>query len=389
MENKDLRVLYVSHRYHTNQVPVMRGWNNLGAKVGFWATYEGAVESHEAADYHLLKPSFITKLFNKWADHKYDSDTAERVKSSRFIPQLIDVVKQMRKLRPTLIVLRNFSLCNMKIIAVARMLGYKNIVMYVQTPLYGTVNKPNFIKKVLLRLFFPRVCFTPVYYKGESNVPRVKNNYRNSPQWFVPLVYETTYNVREVNNIIKILDVGKYRDYKNHFFLVDAISHLPKELKYEVSIIGQLSDKSERDYYSKLSQYIQEKGLSDRITLYGNISYSEMQNMYRKYDILVLPSKEESAGMVVLEGLANGLCVLCGKGVGLGSYLNEYECGFTFSTNNTDEIVQQLTTLITTPHMIKEYGRRGVDVIKEKCSFDNYLRAMNEITEKEYGLKLI
>lgn len=44
--------------------------------------------------------------------------------------------------------------------------------------------------------------------------------------------------------------------------------------------------KRERDYYSKLEQYIKEKGLESTITLCGNVPYKEMTSIYSNYDIL-------------------------------------------------------------------------------------------------------
>ena len=41
-----MNILYAATRYHTNQVPVMRGWHEDGANVKFMVQYCGTIESH-------------------------------------------------------------------------------------------------------------------------------------------------------------------------------------------------------------------------------------------------------------------------------------------------------------------------------------------------------
>jgi len=389
--NKDhIRLIYESHRYHTNQVQVMRGWKNYGAKIYFWATYQGVIESHEDVEFQLMKPSIITKFFNRIIDLKYRPSVAEGKKSYYFIPSVFSLIKQLHIINPNLIVLREYTICNAIIFFICRLMKYKNVLMYTQKPLYGNTKELSLIKNLLVKAVFPSVCFTPVYYIGDNRNSKELNPSANCPKWFVPFVakVEEDYHKEDISEVVRILDIGKYRDYKNHFFLVDAISRISPDFKFEVNIIGQLSNEDEHLYYTKLKNYIQEKGLDNIISLHGEVPYSEIDSLYCSHDILVLPSKVEGTGMVILEGLAHGLCVLSSKNCGLACYLEEYSCGLTFSVNKTDELVSQLELLLGNKSLIKDYGDRGVKVVNEKCSFKNYLEALNQITVKEFGFSL-
>ena len=49
-----MRVLYVAPRYHTNQIPVMKGWQAGGHEVVFISQFAGTPE-----DYTVLKPIIL------------------------------------------------------------------------------------------------------------------------------------------------------------------------------------------------------------------------------------------------------------------------------------------------------------------------------------------
>ena len=72
------RILYASHRYHTNQVPIMKGWDEKGVKVKFLAQYQGVSEIHDYVDFHQLSPSLLTIVYNWIADRIYNPSVAEK-----------------------------------------------------------------------------------------------------------------------------------------------------------------------------------------------------------------------------------------------------------------------------------------------------------------------
>lgn len=49
-----MKVLYMSHRYHTNQNTIMKGWKEHGDEVCFLSQYAGKIE-----DYTYVKPIVV------------------------------------------------------------------------------------------------------------------------------------------------------------------------------------------------------------------------------------------------------------------------------------------------------------------------------------------
>ena len=49
-----MKVMYMSHRYHTNQNTIVEGWKKHGDEVLFCSQYAGKIE-----DYSIIKPVVV------------------------------------------------------------------------------------------------------------------------------------------------------------------------------------------------------------------------------------------------------------------------------------------------------------------------------------------
>lgn len=385
-----MRVLYVSHRYHTNQIPIMKGWYERGVKVMFLAQYVGVSEIHDYVEFCQMKPSFITKLCNLYIDKKYPPSTAEGKKTRAFMPDLWNTYQIIKRFKPNFVILRDHTIYNLVISIICRVLGIQKIIMYTQIPLWG-YHVRRHIWDCIAKYLFPKVCFTPILYKGKVRSKKEFSTGWFAPQWYIPLVCNTDNVESRIyckDGIIHLLDVGKYREYKNHFYLVDAISLMKDHSRIRLTIIGQLSQKSEEEYYNRLKKYIEQKNLQSVIELKGNVPFTEMKEVYASADVLILPSKNESAGMVILEAMSQGLCTMCSDECGLSCYIDEYECGYVFAWDDVKQLVEELDYVAQNPEKIEMMGRKGKDTVKKHFSFNNYLDALNELTEQAFNYKI-
>jgi len=98
-----------------------------------------------------------------------------------------------------------------------------------------------------------------------------------------------------------ILSVGNLIELKGHHLVVEAVAEIPNA---RLTIIGR------GDYQSTLSRLIEEKGLSERVTIVGEMSQDELVSFYNRADVLVLASRNEGTPNVVLESLACGTPVV-------------------------------------------------------------------------------
>ncbi len=105
----------------------------------------------------------------------------------------------------------------------------------------------------------------------------------------------------------RLLCVGVVARHKGHDVLVEALAKLP-DLPWRCTCIGALN--REPSFVSRLVHQTREHGMADRITFPGPRTGPDLDAGYAAADLLVLPTRGESYGMVVTEALARGIPVV-------------------------------------------------------------------------------
>ena len=140
---------------------------------------------------------------------------------------------------------------------------------------------------------------------------------------------------------VKLLFVGRLVPYKCADVVIEAISHLDKEIqdKISLSIVG---DGSER---ANLEKQVQELNLGHIVNFVGWINQQQTLEYYSQSDIFCFPSIREFGGAVVLEAMACGLpCIVANNG-GIAEYVTE-ETGFKIDPISREYLVQEVTDKI-------------------------------------------
>lgn len=117
----------------------------------------------------------------------------------------------------------------------------------------------------------------------------------------------------------RMLCLAAVTPHKGHDLLLSALADLG-DLEWECTCAGPLGDLSAQEgkaaaYAEHLRTLCREYGLRDRVSFPGPLRGRALQEAYSRADLLVLPSRKETYGMVVAEALAHGVPVVAG-GVG-------------------------------------------------------------------------
>jgi glycosyltransferase involved in cell wall biosynthesis len=94
---------------------------------------------------------------------------------------------------------------------------------------------------------------------------------------------------------------------KGHDVLLAALGTMT-ELSWRCVCVGRLD--RDPEFVEALRRRALEGGLSDRVTLPGPRTGAELERSYAEADLVVLPSRAETYGMVLVEALARGLPVV-------------------------------------------------------------------------------
>jgi glycosyltransferase involved in cell wall biosynthesis len=104
-----------------------------------------------------------------------------------------------------------------------------------------------------------------------------------------------------------LLCVGAATRMKGQDLLVEALATLDA-LPWQCTCVGSLE--IDPGFARALSDRIEYAGLADRFVLGGPLHGNELDAAYRSADVLVVPSRAETYGMVVTEALAHGVPVI-------------------------------------------------------------------------------
>ena len=378
-----MKFLFVAPRFHTNQFPIVKGLIEKGHQVEFFVQYIGKGENHSILKPRLMKKSILTGIIFNIIDRKYDANQAESKKPKRYIPALFDTYKRIREYHPDIVILRNANRTTSMVCIICKILGIKAVMLYNQEPLYKKTKKTNMFNL----LFQPKVTFTPVLF---GNIEDLIECQTERHEYFLPFVAETNAStaVRGYlqNKKVRILDVGKYREYKNHFILVDAIELLQKKEELSVTITGQVGNEEEQKYFKLLQEYVTSKSLDNFIKLEKNIPHTKMSDLYLAHDVFVLTSKRETASIAVLEAMANGLVAISTDANGTACYIRQGECGYLFKTMDKESLAETLRKVIESKESIVKKGRMAYLDVKNNYSFENYYTKLRDLVKKEFGL---
>ena len=110
----------------------------------------------------------------------------------------------------------------------------------------------------------------------------------------------------------ELLCVGAVTPVKGADVLLEALA-MTRDLPARCTWVGSLT--RDRDYVQALRRQLLDSQLADRMCLAGPRVGKDLDAAYAVADVLVLPSRVESYGMVVTEALARGLPVI-GSDVG-------------------------------------------------------------------------
>lgn len=117
-----------------------------------------------------------------------------------------------------------------------------------------------------------------------------------------------------------LLTVGTVSTVKGHDHLVAALAHL-RDLTWTWSAVGSTS--VEPDFAAAVQVTAAGLAIDDRCRFPGALAGDALQSAYSAADLLVVPSRAETYGMVVTEALAHGLPVVAYDVGGLREALGE------------------------------------------------------------------
>ncbi|MDR3764691.1 MAG: glycosyltransferase family 4 protein [Acidobacteriota bacterium] len=137
--------------------------------------------------------------------------------------------------------------------------------------------------------------------------------------------------------------------------LLDA-AHLLRQRGRGDFLVAMVGDGPEMP---QLRQRVCELGLEANFAIAGSVPYCELGAYFAAASVLILPSLEDTWGMVVSEAMALGKAVLCSRAAGASELIRDGEEGYVFDPEDSAALAGQMEKLLSTPGLARAMGRQA------------------------------
>lgn len=377
-----MKVLYMSHRYHTNQTTIMKGWKENGHEVRFLSQYRGKVE-----DYTYVKPIVVgySKLFMAF-DYIYihflkrKDPAAIDMKLKLGIPPIVKLAKYIKEFEPDVAILRERSVYTICMNALCKHYKVPTII-YNLSPVWDKPKKMDLAHRIVWKLT-PKYRITPTNLVGIDYTGLVKDE----NAYWAPFLMEPQTPPEEktyfADNRINIFCIGKYQERKNHQMMIEAMEELLSKYDLHLTIAGEISNHFHEEYFKKVNDYVREHKLEDRLTFLVNLNREEIAKEYKSADVYVVPSTGEPASITVIEAMAHSVPAISGSDNGTASYIDYGKTGYVFEDNNKEDLKDKLEKIICDRENLVKMGAAGYQHVKDHFQFRNYYEQIEAIQKR-------
>lgn len=170
-----------------------------------------------------------------------------------------------------------------------------------------------------------------------------------------------------------ILYAGVLNPIKGVEFLLDAFSRVAGE---NPGIELWLAGKAEHSRYAdRLQEQTRRSGLDRRVRFLGHLSQDRLAECMARALTLVLPSRSEGFGRVVLEAMACGTPVVASRVGGLPEIIDDGVTGFLVPAGDPSALAARLRWLLGHPERVNEMGKNAREVARNLFASEAYVQA--------------
>ena len=375
-----MKVMYIASMFHTNQVPIIKGWMEAGDTPIFVCHTKGVTENHTYIEPIVLGFSIIFKLLNllhkKYMNIRDPYTSFPEAFEGKFgFPSAVRFYNLLKNKRPDIVIIRDRSIYSILCYLVCRAMKIKTI-LYNQTP-YWNIEKPkkDLIHKLIYKMT-PEYRITPVF--GIENQGEV-----DKKSFYVPFVINPkeapTEKVYFKEDRINILCVGKYEERKNQIMLLEILHEFLPKYKFHLTLVGESSTLHHKHYYNQVMEYIEKHGMSQIVSCYKNCKPSDMDQYYREADLFVLPSTKEFASFSQIEAMSFSVPSIVSDSNGTACYIKPGITGELFKDNDKNSLEETIEKLLSDRALIIDMGKMAYEGIKIEYGFKQYKESITKI----------
>lgn len=159
------------------------------------------------------------------------------------------------------------------------------------------------------------------------------------------------------SEIITFAIIGMIFPPKEQKLFLDAITNVIKDTPTQIvaEVVGEPKD---RDYYNDLLKYHEK---IPNLIFTGNLNREEITEEFKKIDVVVCASQEETLSLAIVEGLMHSKIVITTDGTGVADYIQDGKNGFVCEAGSESSLTKKMLYVI---NHIKEMHKLRLEARK-------------------------
>jgi glycosyltransferase involved in cell wall biosynthesis len=242
----------------------------------------------------------------------------------------------------------------------------------------GWKGKLRDLKYQYLRMFYFRYIdfFLAVGKEGVATYTRLGFN----PERVFPWAYFVSVPVPAIKPattepLTRIIYAGRIEAGKG---ITRFTEHLAQSANknYRLDIYGGGPEEE------SLKQYVAANGLGERVRFFPFLPYNDLVKQYAQYDWVVLPSiRKDGWGVIVSEGLLNGLKAICSNKCGVSWAIKENYNGVTFDWGVAGSCHEAISRMLTASDFAGEAAikQRAQETLSGEAGAAYYLKIIDSV----------
>lgn len=174
------------------------------------------------------------------------------------------------------------------------------------------------------------------------------------------------YKKRDYLELVQVSEFIKRKKIDESINIIEYLNN--NGVKSKLTLIGS------GKYFDDIKQYVKNKHLENFVTFTGQINdIDKLKDIYKNSDIFIMPSLNETFGLVYIEAMTQGLPVIYKTGTGIDGFFNT-KIGFGIGEFDYEEIKNNIIELIN------NYDTISLECVEQSKRF-NWSNIANEITK--------
>ncbi|MGI9666179.1 MAG: glycosyltransferase [Acidimicrobiia bacterium] len=179
-----------------------------------------------------------------------------------------------------------------------------------------------------------------------------------------------------------VLYVGRIQRHKGTSRAVEALADMPERdaegRPIVLHIVGGASGADGEAELEACQRLVATHALSDRVRLFDPVRHPVLVDHYRSADVVIVPSRSESFGLVAAEAQACGIPVVASNTGGLPFLVNASESVLLVDDGDPRAFASAMRAILDHPSFAERLGRGAVE-FSERFSWDATATRMLEL----------